>query len=62
MTEEQIVNMFKNMHCNECPIKRQCSNLEKNMRQHSTDTYSLCSVILDDEWFAENTYGFTRKE
>lgn len=62
MTEEEIVNIFKSFNCDTCPIKRQCDNLEKNMRQHSTSTYSICEVILDGDWFVEETIGYIRKE
>jgi len=61
MNEQEIVNIFKNLDCNTCPVKRQCNNLVKNMRQHSTSTYGLCEVILDNECFAEDTIGYVKK-
>lgn len=63
MTEQEIVDIFKNLgDCDVCPIKRQCDNLEKNMRQHSTSTYNLCEVILDGKFFEEETIGYIKKE
>ena len=62
MTEQEIVDIFKNLDCYDCPIRRQCDNLEENMYQHSTSTYNLCEVILDGKFFEEETIGYIKKE
>jgi hypothetical protein len=47
ISKETIQQYFYQMICAECPFGKECRDMEERVRRHTTDTFSLCSIITN---------------
>ncbi len=46
LDKEDIKGFFCRCRCNNCPFMVECQNMKDEIREHTTDTFGLCDVIV----------------
>ena len=47
ISKKTIQQYFYQMKCGECPFVKECRDMEERVRCHTTDIFSLCSIITN---------------
>jgi hypothetical protein len=46
LDKDDIKEFFNRCKCQDCPFMVECHNMQDETRKHTTDTLTLCDVIL----------------